>query len=110
MESHKYLDESVDQKKSAKLSKNHTGAEITAVVKSALSFALERKVRTEKKKEGNKIDVVGGDNINFYMNDFMRALEEVKPAFGINEDDFTRFEKPFYEIPSLKKSFLLGQA
>ncbi|AFN82751.1 Cdc48-like AAA ATPase [Encephalitozoon romaleae SJ-2008] len=98
MESHDYLDKSVDLNKVAKLSKNYTGAEITAVVKSAVSFALERKVHGER-LDGEKMNVVGDKNIKVYMNDFIQALDEVKPSFGINELDFYRFEKTFYETP-----------
>ncbi|KAH9411864.1 AAA ATPase [Ordospora pajunii] len=108
MESHKYLDESIDIAKIAKLSKNYTGAEITAVVKSAVSFALERKVHGEK-EEGGEMNVIADKNIKVFMNDFIQALDEVKPAFGINESNFQRYEKMFYETPMFTKGIEYGR-
>lgn len=108
MESHDYLDGGVDLAKIARLSKNYTGAEITAVVKSAVSFALERKVHSEKKDE--KVSVVGDRNIRVYMSDFMQALDEVKPSFGINELDFCKFEKTFYETPIFTQAIECGRS
>jgi vesicle-fusing ATPase len=107
MESNNYLDGGVDLLKIAKLSKNYTGAEITAVVKSAVSFALERRVHGEKSGTG-KVDIVGDENIKVYMSDFIQALEEVKPAFGINELEFYKFEKTFYETPTFTRAIEQG--
>lgn len=109
MESHGYLDENVDLGKIAKLSKNYTGAEITAVVKSGVSFALERRVHREN-ADGDKMNVVGDKNIKVYMNDFIQALDEVKPSFGINEVDFYRFEKTFYETPMFAQGIEQGKS
>lgn len=109
MEGHNYLDSGIDLRKIAKLSKNYTGAEITAVVKSAVSFALERKVHSEK-KEDEVVNVVGDNNIKVYMNDFIQALDEVKPSFGINELDFYKFEKTFYETPTFTQAIECGKS
>lgn len=109
MEGHNYLDRGVDLKKIARLSKNYTGAEITAVVKSAVSFALERKVHGED-RGGDGMSVVGDSNIKVYMNDFIQALDEVKPSFGINEQDFYRFEKTFYETPMFTQAIECGRS
>lgn len=92
MSSNDYLDKGIDFENLAKLSKNYTGAEIAAVVRNASSFALERKVRSE---EGNKL--VADENILITMDDMLRALNETKPAFGINDEDFQMFNKVFYE-------------
>ena len=78
----------------AELTKNYTGAEIEAVCRSATSFALFKEVGgdpngpssvasgmavdpTKKIKKGLVLNKV-------FMTDFMRALEENKPAFGID--------------------------
>ena len=91
--SHDLLDSSVDIQKLAELTKNYTGAEIEAVCRSATSFALFKEVGgdpnapvlasgmaidpTKKMKKGLALNKV-------FMSDFMRALEENKPAFGID--------------------------
>ncbi|KAF9764970.1 Vesicular-fusion protein sec18 [Nosema granulosis] len=103
-----YIDESVDLSKIAKLSKNYTGAEITAVVKSAVSYALERKVHNETNSECS-MNIVGESNIKIYMKDFVQALEEVKPSFGVNELDFHNFQKTFYETPNFTLAVELGK-
>ncbi|WUR02458.1 vesicle-fusing ATPase (NSF) [Vairimorpha necatrix] len=97
-----YIDKNVDLKNIAKLSKNYTGAEITAVIKSAVSYALERKVHKEDEFKGDT-------NILVDMNDFMRALDEVKPSFGINELDFCKFQRTFYETSNFQNAVNLGR-
>lgn len=66
----------------ASQTKNYTGAEIESVVKSANSFALNRQlnlmdftkeIKFDKKCPVEKID-------------FIEALKEVKPDFGVDED------------------------
>jgi len=72
----------VDLEELAALSKNFSGAEIEGLVKSATSFAFERNVDASKGlklKEGE---------IKVSRVDFMRALNEVKPAFGVDADEF----------------------
>jgi vesicle-fusing ATPase len=77
------LDDDVDVMELAHLTKNFSGAEIGGLVKSASSFAFNRHV---------KVGTVAGisDNIEeMQVNraDFMNALEEVKPAFGVSEEE-----------------------
>ncbi|KAH8930859.1 hypothetical protein BDL97_20G003500 [Sphagnum fallax] len=57
--------------------KNFSGAELEGLVKSATSFALNRQVSAADLSR----EIVE-DNIKVTMNDFMSALNEVKPAFG----------------------------
>ncbi len=73
----------VDLHKLAKLTKNFSGAELEGLVKSATSFALSRhiKVGTVGQIKGDWNDVV----VN--MDCFLNALSEVKPAYGVNEED-----------------------
>ncbi|KAM0705009.1 hypothetical protein Q7P35_007796 [Cladosporium inversicolor] len=70
----------------AKLTRNFSGAEINGLVKSASSFALQRHI---------KVGTVAAidDSIRdmkVEMADFLRALDEVKPLFGVSEEDLQR--------------------
>lgn len=76
----------VDLPELAKLTRNFSGAEINGLVKSASSFALQRHI---------KVGTVAAidDNIKdmkVEMADFLRALDEVKPLFGVSEEDLQR--------------------
>ncbi|KAE9365996.1 vesicular-fusion protein-like protein sec18 [Stipitochalara longipes BDJ] len=67
----------------AHLTKNFSGAEIAGLVKSASSFAFNRHV---------KVGTVAGisddiENMKVNRDDFLKALEEVKPAFGFSEEE-----------------------
>lgn len=104
MSGNNYLNEEVDLKQLSKLSKNYTGAEISAVVRGASSFALERKVRSE---ENNKL--VTDENIQITMDDMLRALDEVKPAFGFNEKEFETFNRVFYETENIINAISMGK-
>jgi vesicle-fusing ATPase len=87
MEANKLMASDVDLDKLAKQTKNFTGADIEALVKSASSYAFNR----------------GHDVMNFTqkvvqtveskveMQDFLLALEEVKPQFGADTDRFEMY-------------------
>jgi vesicle-fusing ATPase len=65
----------------AELTKNYSGAEIAGVVKAASSYAFSRHI---------KVGTVAGvapdvENMKVNMSDFLSALEEVPPAFGVSE-------------------------
>jgi len=67
----------------AHLTKNFSGAEIAGLVKSASSFAFNRHV---------KVGTVAGisddiENMKVNRDDFLKALDEVKPAFGFSEEE-----------------------
>lgn len=83
MRENKALAPDVDIKKLAKLTKNFSGAELEGLVKSATSFSLSSHIKlgTVGQIKGNLEDVV----VN--MSCFLNALNEVKPAYGVNEDD-----------------------
>ena len=82
----------VDTNELAMQTKNYTGAEIAAVCRSATSFALYQdiqadpasaasmKVDKKKSKAAKKMELNAVS-----MKDFVRALTEIKPAFGIDE-------------------------
>lgn len=77
------LDKDVDLEALARLTKNFSGAEISGLVRSAASFALNRHV---------KVGTVAGvaddvDKITVNWDDFERAFDDVKPAFGVSQDE-----------------------
>jgi vesicle-fusing ATPase len=77
------LDPNVDIAELASLTKNFSGAEISGLVKSASSFAFNRHV---------KVGTIAGvaddvENLKVNRNDFLNALEEVRPAFGVSEEE-----------------------
>ncbi|CAK9237969.1 unnamed protein product [Sphagnum troendelagicum] len=77
MKENSFLSADVDLKELASKTKNLSGAELEGLVKSATSFALNRQVSaTDLSRE------IVEDNIKVTMDDFMSALNEVKPAFG----------------------------
>lgn len=78
-----YLAPEVSLPSLATRTKNMSGAEIEGLVRSATSFALNRKVNV--KNLANNTDLT---NITVGNEDFEWALEEVKPAFGQHTDDF----------------------
>jgi len=63
--------------------KNYSGAEIEGLVKSAASFALNKQIDV-----GDGVKLKEGD-IVVNKGDFERALEEVRPAFGIDNEEFS---------------------
>jgi vesicle-fusing ATPase len=69
----------------AHLTKNFSGAEIGGLVKSATSFAFNRHVKV------GTVAGISDDVANMKVNreDFHHALEEVKPAFGVSEEELS---------------------
>jgi vesicle-fusing ATPase len=83
MRDNNVMDHDVDIIELAALTKNFSGAEIGGLVKSASSFAFNRHV---------KVGTVAGvsddiENMKVNRDDFMLALDEVKPAFGVSEEE-----------------------
>ncbi|KAH8820002.1 vesicular-fusion protein-like protein sec18 [Xylogone sp. PMI_703] len=83
MRDNNVMDTDVDLLELAHLTKNFSGAEIGGLVKSASSFAFNRHV---------KVGTVAGvsddiENMKVNRSDFMNALDEVKPAFGVSEEE-----------------------
>ncbi|TRM67910.1 P-loop containing nucleoside triphosphate hydrolase protein [Schizophyllum amplum] len=80
------MDDDVDLNELAGLTKNFSGAEIGGLIKSATSFAFNRHV---------KVGTVAGisddvENLRVNRGDFMQALEEVHPAFGVSEEELAQ--------------------
>ncbi|KAI1006867.1 Vesicular-fusion protein [Podosphaera aphanis] len=83
MRDNNVMDSDVDVQELAFLTKNFSGAEIGGLVKSASSFAFNRHV---------KVGTVAGvsddiENMKVNRGDFLNALDEVKPAFGVSEEE-----------------------
>lgn len=72
----------VDIAQLASLTKNFSGAEISGLVRSATSFAFNRHTKGGS-MAGIKEDVA---SLKVTMQDFMNALAEVTPAFGVAEE------------------------
>mmetsp|Transcript_139196 Transcript_139196/g.444858 ORF Transcript_139196/g.444858 Transcript_139196/m.444858 type:complete len:731 (-) Transcript_139196:276-2468(-) len=86
MREKKYLDASVSLPKLAAETKNFSGAELSGLIRSATSFALNRKV--DLKNLASAAKDLG--QICITQDDFELALSEIKPAFGQHDDDFTQ--------------------
>ncbi len=85
MREHRLLAPDVDLKELAALTNNYSGAEIESVARSATSFALfegtpelggKQEITKKEKKFERKI---------VKRSHFMRALEEIKPQFGVDD-------------------------
>lgn len=83
MRNNNVMDSDVDLDELAHITKNFSGAEIGGLVKSATSFAFNRHVKVGT-MAGVSDDVV---NMKVKKEDFMHALDEVKPAFGVSEEE-----------------------
>lgn len=66
----------------AELTKNFTGAEIEALVKSANSHAISR--QTNILDFGKEL-IIDEKGLKVSMEDFQKALKEVRPQFGVDE-------------------------
>lgn len=65
--------------------KNYSGAEIEGVVKSAVSYALNRQLSLD-----DLTKTVDEESIKVTMDDFLNAVQEIIPAFGASTDDLER--------------------
>ncbi|KAJ2730335.1 transport between ER and Golgi ATPase protein [Coemansia sp. BCRC 34962] len=80
----KIIADDVDLAELAALTKNYSGAEIAGLVKSASSFAFNRHIKVDSVAELTQ-DI---SDMKILREDFLSALEEVKPAFGIASEEF----------------------
>lgn len=85
MKENSFLSEDVDVKELARQTKNYSGAELEGVVKSAVSFALNRQLSLEDLSKP-----IDEESIKVTMNDFQHALQEIIPAFGASMDNLER--------------------
>lgn len=80
--------------------KNYSGAELEGVVKSAVSYALNRQLDMDDLSKP-----VDEENIKVTMGDFLNALHEVVPAFGASTDDLERCR--YCQIPRERSCVLV---
>ena len=83
MRDNNILEADVDLPELSQLTKNYSGAEISGLVKSASSFAFNRHVKVGSLATVNN-DI---ENLKVCRADFLHALDEVKPSFGVSEDE-----------------------
>jgi vesicle-fusing ATPase len=76
------LDTDVDISYLAKETKNFSGAELEGLVQSALSFSINRSI------DPNNITKFNTGNTKITQDDFINALSECHPAFGVSNEDF----------------------
>lgn len=76
----------VDLAELAALTKNFSGAELNGLSKSAASFAFNRHT------QAGSMAAIGKDvnNLMITRQDFMSALSEVTPAFGVSDEELTK--------------------
>lgn len=77
------MDHDVDLLELAQQTKNFSGAELSGLVKSATSFAFSRHVKVGT-MAGISEDV---ENLRVNRGDFLSALDEVTPAFGVSKEE-----------------------
>ncbi|KAL0580740.1 transport between ER and Golgi ATPase protein [Marasmius crinis-equi] len=83
MRTNRVMDSDVDLYELAAQTKNFSGAEIGGLIKSATSYAFNRHVKVGT-FAGISDDV---ENLKVNRQDFLMALEEVHPAFGVSEEE-----------------------
>lgn len=83
MKENKVMSDDVDVGELAALTKNFSGAELSGLVKSATSFAFNRHIKVGT-MAGVSEDVT---NMKVNREDFLNALSEVKPAFGVSDEE-----------------------
>lgn len=106
MRQNNVLAEDVDLEELASMCKNFTGAEIVGLINSATSFALNRHTKVGSTVEVTK-DV---KSMKVTRDDFIHALTEVHPAYGMDEDEFAACGQEGVAVYSEEIRNLLGQA
>lgn len=86
MADHGFLGGDVDLTQLAHATQNYSGAELEGLVRSATSFALDRETDMDDLSKP-----VVEENIKVTRADFLRALEEVKPAYGAATEALERY-------------------
>ncbi|KAG6754867.1 hypothetical protein POTOM_040667 [Populus tomentosa] len=85
MKENSFLSPDVNLQELAARTKNYSGAELEGVVKSAVSFALNRQLSLD-----DLTKPVDEESIKVTMDDFLHALHDIVPAFGASTDDLER--------------------
>ncbi|KAK9085279.1 hypothetical protein Sjap_025690 [Stephania japonica] len=85
MKENSFLAPDVNLHELAARTKNYSGAELEGVVKSAVSYALNRQLSLD-----DLTKPVDEESIRVTMDDFLLALQEIVPAFGASTDNLER--------------------
>ncbi|KAI3809935.1 hypothetical protein L1987_19539 [Smallanthus sonchifolius] len=85
MKENSFLAPDINLQELAARTKNYSGAELEGVVKSAVSYALNRQLSLD-----DLTKTIDEESIKVTMDDFLNALHEVVPAFGASTDDLER--------------------
>ncbi|KAI8557795.1 hypothetical protein RHMOL_Rhmol04G0037900 [Rhododendron molle] len=85
MKENSFLAPDVNLQELAARTKNYSGAELEGVAKSAVSFALNRQLSMD-----DLTKPVDEESIKVTMEDFLNAINEVRPAFGASTNDLER--------------------
>ncbi|XP_022199434.2 vesicle-fusing ATPase 1 [Nilaparvata lugens] len=89
MRDFKKINEDVDIKELATLTKNFSGAELEGLVRAAQSTAMNRLIKASSKVE---VDPEAMDKFKLSRSDFLHALEhDIKPAFGSSAEALDHF-------------------
>ena len=86
MRENNLLSDDVDFDEIASLTKNYTGAELEGLCNSAASFAINKFTKGDKLAQVDE----SISTMKLTREDFLAALNEVKPAFGVDEEDLTK--------------------
>lgn len=86
MKANGILNSDVDIGYLAKNTKNFSGAEIAGLVKATASHVFNREIDFDNL--GKELSL---DNLRVSMDDFKKALRDIKPQFGVDEEDITRY-------------------
>jgi len=87
MRENKVMGDDVNLQELAQLTRNFSGAEINGLVKSATSFAMQRHIKVGTVAA---IDEKSIADMKVMHEDFLRALSEVHPLFGVSEEELDR--------------------
>ncbi|AOW06123.1 P-loop containing nucleoside triphosphate hydrolase protein [Yarrowia lipolytica] len=79
------LGRDVDLNELAGETKNYSGAEIKGLLNSAASYAFTRNLKLDQ--GGGGVRQEKGGELMLMRDDFVHALQEVRPAFGVSEED-----------------------
>jgi vesicle-fusing ATPase len=86
MRSNNVISNDVDTAELARLTKNFSGAEISGLVRAASSFAFSRHIKVGT-VAGISDDVA---DIKVTRRDFLAALDETTPLFGVSEEELSK--------------------
>ncbi|KAG9765569.1 AAA-domain-containing protein, partial [Aureobasidium melanogenum] len=87
MRENNVMGDDVNLQELAQLTRNFSGAEISGLVKSASSFAFNRHIKVGTLAA---IDEKNIANMKVMQQDFLNALNEVQPLFGVSEEELDR--------------------